>query len=249
MALKEEWEAQGNWLFRWRSYLPFVLLLLVVQACLDFDYPQHMHALQEAWMLVCLGVSFAGMAIRVHVVGHTPGGTSGRNTRQQIAECLNSRGLYSVVRHPLYLGNFLIWLGIALFFHHIWLTIAFCAVFWLYYERIMFAEEEFLRRKFGDAFVQWAMTTPAFVPRLRQWRTTQAPMDWRKVVRREYTTAFGILFSFGALELAEHLIVERQLHVEPHWRLILPAGAIGYAVLRWVKHRTTYLVSRRQPSV
>lgn len=69
MPLKEKWESQGNWLFRWRSYLPFVLLLLVVQACLDFEYPRHLHAFQEAWMLCCLAVAICGLCIRAHVVG------------------------------------------------------------------------------------------------------------------------------------------------------------------------------------
>lgn len=246
MALKEEWEEQGNWLFRWRSYLPFVLLLLLAEACFDFSYPKHLHALQEAWMLCCLSLSLIGLAIRVHIVGHTPSGTSGRNTRHQIADSLNSRGWYSVVRHPLYLANFLIWLGIALFVHHLWLAIAFCAIFWLYYERIMFAEEEFLRRKFGAAFVQWASQTPAFVPNFGKWRAPEAAIDWRKVLRREYTTAFGILVAFAAFEFAEHLIVERDVYLEPHWRFILPVGVVLYLGVRLLKRRTTLLVKVRQ---
>ena len=30
MALREEMEATGNWLFRWRSYLPLALLALLL---------------------------------------------------------------------------------------------------------------------------------------------------------------------------------------------------------------------------
>ena len=62
---------------------------------------------------------------------------------------LNTSGLYSVVRHPLYLGNYLMWLGVALFSRTWWAPVIVSLVFWLYYERIMFAEEEFLRRQFG----------------------------------------------------------------------------------------------------
>ena len=36
--------------------------------------------------------------------------TSGKNTAKQIAESLNTSGIYSVLRNPLYLANFLNWL-------------------------------------------------------------------------------------------------------------------------------------------
>lgn len=37
-------------------------------------------------------------------------------------------------------------------------------MFWLYYERIIFAEKVYLRRKFKDEYLQWATVAPVFVP-------------------------------------------------------------------------------------
>ncbi len=243
MALREEWEQQGNWLFRWRSYLPFVLLLLAALALVDFRYAGQSHEFQERWMVVCLLVSFLGLAVRCLVVGYTPKGTSGRNTAAgQIAEKLNTTGMYSVVRHPLYLGNFLIWVGVALFFHNTWLLAVFCLAYWLYYERIMFAEEEFLRRKFGAAYVDWSVYTPAFWPRLRGWRRPEMHFSWRNVLRREYTALFGILMAFGFLEILEHLVMEQRFEIEAHWKVLLPASVALYLALRAMKRNTTWLV-------
>ena len=87
--------------------------------------------------------------VRSYTIGTTPRGTSGRNTEEQVAEQLNSSGIYSTVRHPLYLGNYLMWIGIVLFTKSISFTIIVSLMYWLYYERIMFAEERFLERKFG----------------------------------------------------------------------------------------------------
>ena len=100
-----------------------------------------------------------------------PKDTSRRNTGRPQAETLNTTGLYSVVRHPLYLGNYLMWLGVALFPGAWWAPVIVSLVFWLYYERIMFAEEEFLRRQFGEHYTAWAAATPAFLPRLGRWRS------------------------------------------------------------------------------
>ena len=53
-----------------------------------------------------------GFLFRAWAIGTTPAGTSGRNTKEQVAEVLNSTGIYSIVRHPLYVGNYFMWIGI-----------------------------------------------------------------------------------------------------------------------------------------
>jgi len=82
-----------------------------------------------------------GLFIRAYAVGHTPANTSGRNTKEQLADELNTTGIYSMVRHPLYLGNFFMWLGAAVLTKNGWFIVAFILLYWIYYERIMFAEE------------------------------------------------------------------------------------------------------------
>lgn len=61
----------------------------------------------------------------------------------------NTTGMYSIVRHPLYLGNFFVGFGIVLICSSVWLAVVFCLLFVVYYERLMFAEEEFLRTSSG----------------------------------------------------------------------------------------------------
>ena len=119
MALQEELEMQGNWLFRRRSLLPLVILWVgVAAAVLSIRTRGVLFAsVFPYWHLyeyLCLAVGLAGTLVRIYTVGHTPVGTSGRNTEGQVADVLNTTGIYSTVRHPLYLGNFLMWLGIAL---------------------------------------------------------------------------------------------------------------------------------------
>src|SRR5690349_16403077 len=107
MPLREEFESSGNWLFRRRGWLPMLLYPFAI--ALLYFYPEKTYTCvtSTSWGAFCLIVSLAGLIIRAITVGHTPKGTSGRNTEKQIAECLNHTGIYSVVRHPLYLGNFL----------------------------------------------------------------------------------------------------------------------------------------------
>ena len=105
MALREEFESSGNWLFRWRSYLPVAGLAIILLAFREYEYPGNSETLDHIWEVVCLLVSFFGLAIRAYTIGHAPGGTSGRNTKRQKADTLNTTGAYSLVRNPLYLGR------------------------------------------------------------------------------------------------------------------------------------------------
>lgn len=241
MGLREEFERTGNWLFRRRGYLPLLLFPLLLAAARGSTYPRGDHRLDLAWEGVCLLVSLIGLALRIGTVGFVPRDTSGRNTGGQLAGSLNTSGLYSVVRHPLYLGNYLMWLGVALFARSWWAPVIVSLVFWLYYERIMFAEEEFLRRKFGPRYTAWAAITPAFLPRLTLWRRPGVPFCLLTVLRREHSSLLALMASLTALEVASDYAYTGHLVVDPVWGTALAVTLVLCLALRAVKHRTRLL--------
>lgn len=246
MPLREEFERSGLWLFRWRSYLPLLLFLPVLAALRDFTYPRGSHALDLAWEVVCLAVAFAGLGVRAAAVGCAAGGTSGRNTQEgQVAAVLNTTGLYSLVRHPLYLGNYLMWLGPALFPRKWWLPLLVTLAFWVYYERIMFAEEEFLRRKFDATYEAWASATPAFFPFARgwrsRWRPPALPFSLPTVLRREYSGFYGAVATFTVLEVVADRVVLGRWALDPLWAVFFTVGTLIYVVLLLLKRHTSLL--------
>lgn len=241
MALREELPQQGTWLFRWRSFLPLLLIAPIAIAFRRFDWPFQSYFFHEVWEFFCLGVSFLGLLIRAIVVGYAPARTSGRNTKTQIAESLNTTGLYSLVRHPLYLGNFLIGLGISMVLFVWWLPIIYALAFLVYYERIMFAEEAFLRQKFGRQFDEWASDTPAFWPKLNGWHNPLLPFSFRNVLRREYTGLMIVVLGHTGIEFVERIIMEHRMVWEPFWVLFALIGTMAYLTLRMLKKRTSLL--------
>jgi protein-S-isoprenylcysteine O-methyltransferase Ste14 len=207
MALQEEMEFQGLWLFKYRSILPLILLggglFYYVWAQMHGLRPFALNSPSEEWYLyACMAVSFLGLIVRIYIVGHTPVNTSGRNTSEgQVADTINQTGMYAMVRHPLYVGNFIMWLGVALLTASIWFVLLFIAVYWLYYERIMFAEEQFMRKKFGNAYTDWASKTPAFVPDLTLYKKPALPFSWKKVLKKEkngFAAVFIVFYLFYA---------------------------------------------------
>jgi len=245
MSLHDEMTRAGHLLFRWRSYLPLLLFPMFVVTLRNFTYLENSEALDDLWEVVCLGIAGVGFLLRVLTVGFVPANTSGRATREPTAATLNTTGLYSVVRHPLYLGNGLIWLGVASFAHIWWLVLLVLLVFGLYYERIMLAQEEFLRTRFGAEFDEWAQRTPAFIPNLRQWHPPTLPFSWRTVLARENATLFAIITTFFALEVTGDFFLGKLPHVDRDWLILFIGGLVTYLGLRWMKKHRWLVVDGR----
>jgi protein-S-isoprenylcysteine O-methyltransferase Ste14 len=239
MPLVEELENRGQWLFRWRSFIP----LVVIPPALYVTY-----ALEPAidpwnllWLLACVAVSVLGQTIRAFTIGYVPKGTSGRNTSEgQVAMTLNTKGMYGMVRHPLYLGNYLMWLGILMYSGSIILTIAVSIFYWTYYTMIAMAEERYLREKFGESYVEWANGRPAFFPRKLKWQSPGVFFSMKNVLKREYNGAYVLFVSFAALDFLYHLREGSQM-LSPNMQAALTTGSVIFLVLRFMKKRTKLL--------
>ncbi|HDP35649.1 MAG TPA: hypothetical protein ENN29_11145 [Candidatus Hydrogenedentes bacterium] len=243
MLLQTQLQLSGNLLFRWRSYLPIFLLGLLVAAMRHYQYPGGTHELDFFWELLCLFVSYFGLAIRAYTVGHAPARTSGRNTETQIADVLNTTGAYSMLRNPLYLGNFFMGLGIFMFAFHIWILCVYVLFFWLYYERIILAEEAYLSEKFGDEYLRWADKTPVFFPNPTLYAPPALPFSLKTVLRREYSGFFAVIVVMFLLEVIGDMFINHTLWVpvEPWWLMLLAFGAMVWFTLRSLKKYTRIL--------
>ena len=243
MSLQREMETSGSWLFRYRSFLPLLIVPAFLIRMTSFTYLGGSHEKTELWQLVCLAVCFLGFSVRLKTAAHVPCGTSGRNTFSQVADTLNTTGIYSMVRHPLYLGNYLIVLGIAMFFRDAAFVAIVTCVFALYYERIMLVEESFLQAQFGQEFEEWASVTPAFFPRLTGWRPSNLPFSWRSMVRREYTTLFIVIAIPAVEDFIGDSVVQQRLYIDWRWMTALGISAGVFFLCRFLKKQTNMLVA------
>lgn len=251
MALQEEFEKQGNWLFRYRSFLPLIILFVGIGLYLWSKIDAEKTIIEQPpyriyYETFALLVSLFGLVIRIYTVGHTPLNTSGRNTTQgQVADSLNTTGIYSIVRHPLYVGNFLMWLGPTMLIGDFWFIVAFVLFYWLYYERIMFAEEQFLRNKYGAQYVEWSQSVPAFVPDLKRFIKPCLPFSWKKVLRKEKNGLFALFLIFCVFDISGKLL-ENTTDFNYFLIVMCLLTGIGYLVLKLLKISTNLLNEQRR---
>jgi len=235
----------GDFFFRWRSYLPLILAPLlaaaVVRSQLAFDSRDDL-----VWEIGCVLLALAGVALRAWTVGVAAPGTSGRNTREQKAASLTTTGPYSLVRHPLYLANSIIALGLALF-PHAWIAPPLVATLTaVYYACIAEREDQYLRERFGAAWAAWAARVPRVIPSFRGWVPAARPFRWRVALRREFYALGVVLVAPLLLDVGEDLHETGAFDLDPVWTATAVLGGALFAALRFLKKRTSLLdVPRR----
>jgi protein-S-isoprenylcysteine O-methyltransferase Ste14 len=244
MALVQSFEKQGNFLFKYRGQFPVLLFILSVPFICLTDYTLINYKEHNLFMFTAILISVLGFLVRFYTIGTTPKGTSGRNTKEQVADVLNSSGMYSMVRHPLYLGNYLIWLGISLASFNIYFVVIMSLLFWIYYERIMFAEERFLERKFGEDYLNWASKLPAFLPSILNFKESDTKFSIITVLRREYASVLAAVVGFTFIEVLRTYFSTNNWSISDCTAVMLVGTIVLVLILRSLKHYTSILVEK-----
>ncbi len=203
MRLHESMIKHGHTLFRWRSYIPLLFIIPLFFAFRESVVVERAlgDGVEDLWVLFCFLVALSGLAIRWMTVGFVPAGTSGRNTQGQRAEALNTTGIYSIVRNPLYLGNFMTLMGVVLSIKVWWLVLIVGMAFFIYMERIILTEEEFLHDKYGDEYDSWCARTPVIIPNFKTWQSPALSFSYKTVLKREYQGLLGMVSAFFITEI------------------------------------------------
>ena len=118
-------------------------------------------------------------------------------------EELTTRGPYARLRHPLYVGSFLIGTGLGIAGGH-WIWPALVAGFFaVIYRRTIAKERRRLTELFGASYVEYAASVPALLPRLTPYPPAAAACPgfaWARYLRnREWEALLGAVAAFAVL--------------------------------------------------
>jgi protein-S-isoprenylcysteine O-methyltransferase Ste14 len=176
----------GAVLFRYRGFLPLPFLAVPLLA------PGEQTT--RGWLIAILFIA-AGEAIRL--AGVAAAGTVTRR-RSRDVQRLVTYGAFAWMRNPLYIGNFLIWIGFVIGSGVLWFLPIAILLFTVEYSLIVRYEEGVLESIFGAPYVEYKSRTPRWVPRPPNAPDT-GPHDWGEALRSEASTfaqyaALGLAF-------------------------------------------------------
>jgi protein-S-isoprenylcysteine O-methyltransferase Ste14 len=233
----------GTWLFKYRSYL-FVPLLVVL---LVLTKP----GATVGWGMITVAdvlgvfVALCGYALRVAVIAYKKPGTSGRGTNIDVRELVTD-GAYQVCRNPLYLGNFLIWMGLVIMRWNLVFLAAIVVFFAVEYYFIIRAEESYLSETFGTAYDDFRSSVPAFFPRPFAFRKPNRPFNMHKVIKAESALLLLVLVTPALLKVHDYA---RRGDLSRETAAVLLADIVGLAALWRIVYRANELRGepRKQP--
>ncbi len=153
---------------RYKEIYRQALGLLLVLVCAVLAEPGHDR------VLVGFILALAGQLFRIYAAG-----TIFKNKQ------LASNGAYSLVRHPLYLGNILILGGFSLASGNLWVALAVLVFFLVWYPAAIKYEDRKLEQIFGDDWRTWSQDTNAVMPNGFNWsRFTDTQWNARQSMLR-----------------------------------------------------------------
>lgn len=134
--------------------------LLLVAVCAYFA------RVDNGTVAVGLGIALLGQIFRIYAAGYI-------FKNKQLA----TTGPYALVRHPLYLGNFLILMGFVLASANLYVLLGVIIFFLVWYPAAVTYEDGKLERIFGDEWREWSSNRRAIIPGRCRWADLK-PGGW-----------------------------------------------------------------------
>jgi protein-S-isoprenylcysteine O-methyltransferase Ste14 len=215
-------KGMGVWLRRYRRALPIPLILVTVVGLRPVA-PWGSNFLDTLTDVIGVGLCALGQWLRLWAWG----------SNSEVGKWgVRDRGPYTLMRHPLYAGNFLIVSGLVIVFNNPWAYLLLLPPFAYLYHVITDMEEKRMNRRFGADYRDYReKEVPRFLPALGKLgvavRTTR-PFGWALAWRKEFESCCGWLAGVVVLEIYEGVLARGWKQNWPHtrgWLVVL--GFLG----------------------
>jgi protein-S-isoprenylcysteine O-methyltransferase Ste14 len=186
-----------NLFFTYRSYTPIPLILLALVLA------------DPSWMTFLGGVAVMILGEAVRFWGVAYAGSATRTTATAGGERLVTDGPFGHVRNPLYAGNFFLSLGVMIMCWPWmpWMALIYLLLFFLQYGCIVNLEEEYLSKRFGEAYTRYCANVGRWIPRLKGYKDGEVSSpNYAKALKSEKNTLQAIFTIWVLVLLRWHLL-------------------------------------------
>ena len=174
-------------------------------------------------------VALIGEALRLWANGYV-GHVKVNSARKEKVGRFITAGPYAHVRHPLYVGTFLIGAGFCVAVTSAWAALGALAMFYLLYRRKAMEEEALILEEYGQAYEAYRRAVPRWMPTWRRYQHPNGQWRWAGVkASKEWKTLIWIVVGLFAVYFREEFWQEREVFTGKDWlkHVILAAMCIG----------------------
>jgi protein-S-isoprenylcysteine O-methyltransferase Ste14 len=105
----------------------------------------------------------------------------------------------------------------------------------------MFAEEQFLRRKFGEAYDKWSEKVSSFIPWSFNFIPARLSFSVRNVLKREYNSFINIFAIFTLMDLFRNYFLSGRIYLTEIWIYLMIGSFVIWIVVRTIHKQTKWL--------
>lgn len=230
MALHDQLEKQGYNLRTSANGLPFfVLVLSYIFILTSAVYPENYFFQASEYEIIyesaCLLFSLSGYGILIYTNGYTNNASMLKNT-SVIEVSFSKSGAYSVVRHPISSGIFLMWLGPCFVTGNLFFIISFMLFCCVFFERIMFWEELQFKKKLGVKYSIWAEQVPALIPNLHKFKKPDEKFNIARAFKNSTGQLSLVLFAFFLFDAMTEILGVKPDYNDLYFIMLLIATLI-----------------------
>ena len=163
-------------------------------------------------------------------VGHVKVNWTQKWRGDQKIGSLVTGGPYAFVRHPLYLGTFLIGAGFCVIGGNLWASLGALAFFLTVYRSKMVKEEALILGELGAPYLAYQAAVPRWVPTRRRYAARQGQWSWQGIAAsKEWKTVIWITVLLIVFYFREEFLQEREFFPQRHQ--VKDIMLIGFLVL------------------
>ncbi len=175
----------------------------------------------EFQLRVGISLALLGVLLRIWANGYV-GHVKVNRTQQWRGDAkigrLITAGPYAFVRHPLYLGSFLIGAGFCVIVGDLWFSLAALAFFLIVYRRKMAEEERLLFGELGDEVATYQRMVPRWLPTGRRYPYRSGQWSWQGIrASKELKTVVWVVVLLILLYFREEFWQEHEFFAHSKW--------------------------------
>ena len=226
----------GNFFFKYRNWLFIVLYLaLFLPSPLLFTPEVFGDSYYLFPIILGLFITISGQIIRGVTIGLAYIVRGGKD-KKVYADKLVTEGIFNHCRNPLYVGNILMLLGVGILSNSLIYVGIFIPLFLFIYQAIVLAEENFLRKKFGQQFNQYCSRVNRWLINFSGLGKTFSGMKFNvnRWLLKEYNTQFVWLVGITLILLLKYPSVTQY---DTDFRNVLMAVILSFLVLLYITVR------------
>lgn len=241
-------ELEKNQMFRLQKLLLFLSIFVVTVLYIRTEINPSTFILEDTpaefhYEIFAIFISLIGFGLRIFTLGyhHQHPILKGKSPSSFWSAESHTTGIYSTMKYPLYVANFLIFFGPVLWTGNYWFILFFFVAYWIFYSEIIEIKEHIFKKKHGETYKNWVKNTPNFIPDFSKFKESEFLFSWKLILIKEIKMLFFLLMIYSIYNLIAKYVGNSIVELNYYLFSLCLFFGISMLIVKLLKWKTDFL--------